>query len=449
MDRRSRTQNRFEYADRRVDSPNVLTPIRRTDCRHRQLTTDSDIRRAVRPSGSSGLPRGRSWGSSPIVRLGRISRGEECLPNVHVLLTKHQLAQSDMSIRKVRYQNIFSNIDFYRLTISSYASSVPEESRGPQVADICKKISKARDREVPLLLSFNGDRLWATTGPRGFLPEHETKPNPVDLETLLTHGDLKTSDLQDSIRKFRFAHRLASSLCSLYSGPWVQHDWSSESVQIIPNRNGRPVEMLDEAYVTCAFNINGRQIHTPSVPFQDTNSTETCPRFLLSLAQLLVDIANGERSHRSSSQDDFRSWYSLLVAEVRRNMDDQLMGSYWRAIQGCLLYLENYENHGQGSLDEKLRAREVIYEHVVYHLQENLNFWREQQEARSVEEAENGSETSQPHGHAQRIVDQQHIEHGLLATATSPRPRAGPTVETKFTLWSNHDDNYTIMCANS
>lgn len=284
------------------------------------------------------------------------------------------------------------------------------------------------------------------------MSEFEISPDRVTLETLLTRGDLRTSDLEDSVRKFRFALLLVSSLCSLYFGPWVQHEWSSHSVQIIRNRNGRLVEMLDEAYIPCLLKTEWRQIHTPPISSQGTGNTKDCPRFFLSLAQLLIDIAKGERGHRSSSQDDSYSWYILLADEVRKNINDQLMGDYWSAIQGCLLYLENYDNQSRDSpdeeKDERLRACKVMHEHIIRHLQKNLNFWKEQQKVQSVGGAESGGMTSQPCGHAQRSLGAQRTGNNSSAAALSPpRPRAEARVESKFTLWSDQDDDYRIMYA--
>ncbi|KAI8634153.1 hypothetical protein F5Y19DRAFT_412143 [Xylariaceae sp. FL1651] len=340
--------------------------------------------------------------------------------------------------------------------------SVEPDSGLRSKLDICSEIQTARRFQVPLLLSFNNDKLWPTAKTGSILSTHEKTVDHVNLDTLLIQGDLKTGSLDDSVRRFRLALRLASSLYSLFFGPWVQKDWSSYNVHIIRNGSRRPVEMLDEAYVSCVLTNNWRQIYTPpllsSAPPQgkESNEKDVCPRFFLSLAQLLVDIANGERSDRLSNPDDLYSWYNRLADEWRKNMDNELMKDYWKAIEGCLLYMYNYSiNQSQRSADEedeRLRAQKVIHEHIVRHLQKHLNFWKEQQQrAQSLGDVASGSgDMSRPHGHGPRSTSAHRIKDGLSARRTilplaSLPPRARPVIEAKYTLWSDRDNDFTII----
>ncbi|KAL8375692.1 hypothetical protein RB595_007009 [Gaeumannomyces hyphopodioides] len=328
--------------------------------------------------------------------------------------------------------------DGWQSAMCTFESLEPDKSRESRI-DICSKIRTARPRQAPLLLSFSDSALWTTRKSSWILSEHEQTVNRFELETLLSQGYLKTNDLGDSVRKFRLALRLASSLHLLCFGPWVQRDWTSHSVQIIPDKKGSLVEMLDEAYVSCVFNTDCRQTQTPPTTSQESSNAEVCPKFFLSLAQLLADIAYGERRHRPSSEADFESWYALLADDVRKNINDQLMGDYWSAIQGCLLYLENYDNWGRNCLDEKtkdgrLLAQEVIYEHIVRHLQRNLSRWEEQQKAPSFGCADSGSETKRPHGRTQSSAGAQRAGHE--PAMSSPVLMDGA----KFTLWYDEDN---------
>ncbi|KAL7943958.1 peptidase S8/S53 domain-containing protein [Trichoderma barbatum] len=301
--------------------------------------------------------------------------------------------------------------------ICTFESREQENSR-PNKLSICDKFPGVRSRKVPLLLSFNHNQLWKSSSnyTRSILPKDEIER--FNLKTLLAEGQLKKPDLDTSVRKFRLALRLASSLYSLHFGPWIQEDWSPYSVEIIRDRDVDLLQLLDEAYVLCNFTADWVQKRIP--PTASPTSSEICPRFFLSLAQLLVDVANGENTNQGrSAPEDLDSWYKALADEVRKNKNNQLMADYWTAIEGCLLYQEYYESPGHQMNDEdnekkRMWGQEIISRHIICHLQKHLNFWNEQQKVQSIHNAKNKSITSQPH----------------------------VRVEAKFTLWSKCDADW-------
>jgi hypothetical protein len=109
-------------------------------------------------------------------------------------------------------------------------------------------------------------------------------------------------------------------------------------------------------------------VDAPTLP--EYCDTEICHRFFLSLAQLLVELAKGERDDRFSREVESKKWFDMLLDELDKTFfQDKLMDSYRRAIEGCLFYLESYSNEGQRIQDEKLRARSVIHRNIVLPLQ--------------------------------------------------------------------------------
>jgi hypothetical protein len=209
---------------------------------------------------------------------------------------------------------------------------------------------------------------------------------------------------------------------------------------------------LDEAYVLCVFSDEWRQPENRSAFWRQNDSAQTCPKFFLSLAQLLVDIANGERRH-SPSNEDKQIWFDMLADEVRRNDKNKLMHKYWKAIENCLLYSAHDKNERNRNPDEKQRAQEIIKEHIVRYLQDNLDVWERHtlgpnDDSQSSEERSpyhlqvQGSETR----NLRRIATRQHPGY--------PRQPAGhnwqsrQSVEPEFTLWSTEEDDWEILYVN-
>ncbi|KAJ2987334.1 hypothetical protein NUW58_g4566 [Xylaria curta] len=315
--------------------------------------------------------------------------------------------------------------------------------------NICHKMQTARARQIPLRLSFSLRRLWVSSSNPRLLPAHEKSVKCVRLENLLQEGVLKTSELGDSLKKFRLAVRLASSLHKLYSGSWIQQEWNAKSVHIVQNGNVRPIEMLDEAYILCVFSKERPQLDKHASRWEQHDSTEACPRFFLELAQLLVDIVNGERHHPPFIDEPAR-WYDALANDVRRNIEDRLMGKYWMAIENCLLYSAHDESESRRNPDGKRRAQEIIKEHIVRYLQDNLDLW-EQQHPNQILDSHIKNERQYSYG---QIQTSKNTNTGQIAPRQSPGDLPGigeanqqtrRVVEPEFCLWSDKDDDWEIL----
>ncbi|OCK87154.1 subtilisin-like protein, partial [Cenococcum geophilum 1.58] len=241
-------------------------------------------------------------------------------------------------------------------------------------------------RRTPLRLSFNKDKSWDTLNSLDdqspgeqssrSLSSFEELKTDVKLETLLQENHLQTTDPEDILRKFRLAFRLASSLHQLYPGPWIHQEWSASLLYIVQAPETRPIEMLYETYVSCVLRKDWRdRISFPEV-YPEYCETEICPRFFLSLAQLLVELAKGESDGRFSGELKSEEWYDMLFDELKmRFFRDKLMESYRKAIEGCLFYLQNYNTEAQRTPDEKLRAQSVILQNIVLPLKKNIKVW--------------------------------------------------------------------------
>lgn len=317
----------------------------------------------------------------------------------------------------------------YILTGSSCVSTDSTPNQRLQ-KDVCTMINDAYTRQAHLLLSYNAKKIWMSKQAVGFLYAHEKEPQFVELEKVITEGNLKTDDHDLYIKKFSLALRLVSSLRSLVLGPWIQHEWNSKKILIARRNDKNIVDMLGEAYISCDFAADWKKTFLPIKLPEETNDTEVCPKFFLSLSQLLIDLVNGEKGQRPSNPDDFNSWYYLMAKQVTENLDDALTGDYWKAIQGCLLYFSNYEWQSQ-DLPERLRAQAAIDSCIIRHLRSNLRFWKEQKVDR-VDNAPSHDNVVRRYENAQAYED-------ARCPASDSR--------TQFTLWSEEENESIRMYA--
>lgn len=221
-----------------------------------------------------------------------------------------------------------------------YAHSSTQSRHKAKSVDVCDQARKAQMLQVPLQLLFNGSRIWSTAKSLDFLPENPQSYR--SLERLLQDGQLKTFELDAGLKKFRLAHRLASSLSHLYLGPWLQHDLTAKDIFVFQDETLDFADIIDEPYVHCLLQKD--QEHTNPVvdAFKSCDSEPYCT-FFLSFAQLLIDIAKGE-TNPGSSRNDPEPWFSELRTEVSKNFQDEMMSSYRRAIKGCMFFLAHYNS---------------------------------------------------------------------------------------------------------
>lgn len=316
-------------------------------------------------------------------------------------------------------------------TTCTLERSEPPEFANRKPVDICSKFPLHCRRRTPLRLSFNKDKSWDTLNSLDdqspgeqssrSLSSFEELKTDVKLETLLQENHLQTTDPEDILRKFRLAFRLASSLHQLYPGPWIHQEWSASLLYIVQAPETRPIEMLYETYVSCVLRKDWRdRISFPEV-YPEYCETEICPRFFLSLAQLLVELAKGESDGRFSGELKSEEWYDMLFDELKmRFFRDKLMESYRKAIEGCLFYLQNYNTEAQRTPDEKLRAQSVILQNIVLPLKKNIKVW--------------GSRDHQIQG----------IGDSFTAGIGSPSGMgARPFTISEYELWSSGDDKHS------
>ncbi|KAI0153427.1 peptidase S8/S53 domain-containing protein [Pestalotiopsis sp. NC0098] len=318
-------------------------------------------------------------------------------------------------------------------TTCSFGSMDTGKARKPSF-DLCQRIRQTQILQTPLLLSFNNERLWNSRQQRLELRKEEQKPSLSSLKTLFQSGKLGVADLPQRVTAYRLAFRLVSSLCLLVQGPWIQEDWSSTSVKLIAASHDGDVKKPDEAYIFCRFidesmpNDIGRYFSPGS------SNAELCPESFLSLAQLLVDIANGGENTEGSGQDE-KDRHGSLLEHVRQRSEDEHMQNYWNAVRGCLFYQEYYdETDACEQPNERLRAQDVIYNQIVLHLKKHLDLWET-----DLEDFEHGSNSSKVQRRSQSSTD------GASFSGNAPTGVSWNT--TLFTLWSAGDGDYPIVTA--
>ncbi|KAJ3532756.1 hypothetical protein NM208_g8294 [Fusarium decemcellulare] len=248
--------------------------------------------------------------------------------------------------------------------------------------NLCKKDKHSQQFRKCLELSFNDTKLWATLGKPKSRLCRKINLTQTTLEELLFKANLKKANLNVELSKFRLAFRLASSLHQLYLGPWVQNNWTPANIYLVHDPETEPMANLDKPYVQCVVTSDW-ECQNPVIEASKRKTGDCCTKFFLSFAQLLVDIAKGE-VNSSSSHQDIQSWYDYLAEEVTTSFQGKLMEPYGRAIEGCLLYLDHCDTEEQRTENTTLRARHVIYQHIVSHLQDHITNW----EAHSLTEKE-------------------------------------------------------------
>lgn len=295
--------------------------------------------------------------------------------------------------------------------------------------DVCVKAKEAQEDRVPLLLSFNSSRTWTTSEDLDFLPSRA--PSHRSLEALLRFGKFKTDA---ELKKFRLALRLASSLCHLYLGPWLQHNLTAKDVFVFHSETADPADELEEPYVHCLLQKDWECTNQVTKAFMPYSSDRYCT-FFLAFAQLLVDIAKGEASP-DSSRNNPKFWYHALADEVKNNFQDETMEDYGSAIKSCIWYLRHYDSAEIETGNTIQRAQQVIRQKIVSPLQKNLSKWEDQmnQTGKFVDnddEEESLNAVGQARGRSERAPGRQSsTRHQTTAV---------------FTLFSKEDEDYPVM----
>ncbi|EFY97967.1 Peptidase S8, subtilisin, Ser-active site protein [Metarhizium robertsii ARSEF 23] len=214
-----------------------------------------------------------------------------------------------------------------------------------------------RELQIPKLISGLHHRS---------IPLDEKNLTPVSLGALMTGEELKTVTLDDEVRKAWLAHRLSLSLRLLYMGPWIQQDWDFDTLHIMPKNNSELLPPIDELYIGCTLAPGYEMANSTPTARCSPYSSQMCPKFFLSFAQLLVDILKGERGYRSYSESQLNDWFYMLQYEVGHNLKEMSNEYYWRAIEGCILFTMHDDSHE--CADALVRAKDVISKHIITYL---------------------------------------------------------------------------------
>ncbi|KAF5021964.1 hypothetical protein F66182_6004 [Fusarium sp. NRRL 66182] len=356
---------------------------------------------------------------TPAEALYRALATQKCSAKQHRALLQLSNSTSSDEVLYLSCEKPTSRNTTWHKTICRFDGSVTKTSASAPGSPnaVCSLLDTARRRSVPLHLSFNNDSIWLTRGlPDGHKIDRKAC-NTTSLQATLSQGHVKTSDLNHDITKFRLAHRLALSLYRLCSSSWIQQTWDMDSIQI------RLGETLDEAYIECVL------LDAPT-PFQHCVDGRPCLNILpKTFAQVLISLAKGGHEQTALRPDDSFQWYRLLGDEVEQKRDDKLMGDFWTAVEGCLVYLPNLEDQDGTALDshsERFRAQKVIKDYIVDPLRRNLEFWIGQQKV------QDSFTQDQDPGDNTRLSSKR---------ASSRVPVTRRFTESKFTLWSSEDED--------
>lgn len=197
----------------------------------------------------------------------------------------------------------------------------------------------------------------------------------LGLHEILDRGLLRDESLVNRIKRSRLALQLAVALQQLYMGPWLQRNWRAEVVRFLYQEDTHTIDRLDQPFISCQL----LQDWTRNTTIFDEayRQVDDCPQFFLHFAQLLVDIAKGERDINLDTDVALPNWYTALDEHITLNFQNGLLKSYGKAIRGCLHYSVEYNLAKTRLRDPKLRAKTVINEHIVRHLRRNLKMWEE------------------------------------------------------------------------
>ncbi|KAL8420549.1 hypothetical protein RB594_003365 [Gaeumannomyces avenae] len=239
--------------------------------------------------------------------------------------------------------------------------------------DICNEVRIYHGARRLLCLSFDGSGLTLGGGER----REPRSPTPVGLDTILRQDRLREETPHIRLQKFRMAMRLASSICRLYPGPWIQQNWNAQVVKLLHEGNSDLPADFDPLYVRCELVRNWRTTNDVWGHFynsqQDTG--RDCPAFFLSVAQLLVDISEGVGANPESTRPTSEEWYNALMDKASAMAKDKLLEYYGKAIQGCLYYPIDYSIERQYTEDPMQTARAVIRMNIVENLEINMRLY--------------------------------------------------------------------------
>lgn len=228
------------------------------------------------------------------------------------------------------------------------------------------------------------------------------------------------------------ALELALSIHRLWAGPWIQHKLDPEAIQLLYKEEPTSVEDFTSVCIPCNlihnFQVTEDIWREPQVK-RDTRQTSS--DFLLSFAQLLVDIA--PRKGRKPLQCEGRHTY--LLEEAKSMIRDPLLEWYGAAVLACVQFTLDYKlakDLGGGENPTAI-ARGVILKNIVLNLRKHFHLWKNQVD----------HQKSVHHDARNEVADtlQEHVSPRNNVLKISYR-KPHPSI---FTLFAPGDETYQVM----
>ncbi|KAF5968161.1 thermostable alkaline protease [Fusarium bulbicola] len=362
------------------------------------------------------------------------SKQAELMDALYRLLASHQCSEKDHKIL---------------LELSDWSKFQEEETAFHMFLFSCHDGSwqrtichfKRRETGTALNLCDGLHRAWCLKA----VLDSDLEIHTVGLESLLIGGKLTNNNLVDNIGKFRLALRLGSALHLLVFSPWLQQELDSCSVHIIRNEVGDQTQMLDKTFISCQIPSKWNETSIKVAPDLELHSKEYLPKCFLSFAQLLVDIANGMKSQPPETEED---WHYRLLEEVQNNSRDLFMSEYWKAVRGCMLFRELYDNYlscyPATEKREMIRAAQhVIYKHIVSPLRKHLSTWEQEKRDQKLASKKSERQNLELFESEQAVVVDR-LKHLPMAKRQKTEGfEARKRAEYKFSLWLQQDDHFT------
>lgn len=187
----------------------------------------------------------------------------------------------------------------------------------------------------------------------------QTARPEISLYRLLNEGFLEGRFLFPEKHKLILAFNLAQSLLQFYSTPWVQNDWTAESLLFMYEADTDRVLNIHQPYTTCSLSSRTHESNNNDTPHN--HKPDEYP-FILSFGKLLLEIIEGKvidgtevgnSNPRRALWDRFDQW----------RKQEQLSKDYVKAIESCLRF--PILLHRVNDSDVLAKCRDIIQTDIV------------------------------------------------------------------------------------
>ena len=250
---------------------------------------------------------------------------------------------------------------------------------------MCKNVRLYCASRRRLCLSFDRSKIWLREESKEGRNRSLQVPVELSLDHLLQQNSLHEEQAEQTevhLKRSLLALQLASLLHRLYPGPWLQKDWNARDFQLLCIHGDNTTKDVCRVGIPCQLFPNWEATNPVWNEFLNKQDGfgETYPAFFLSFAQLLVDISEGSTSVRSP-QKSLQAWCTELIIKAEKLKKNKFLSSYGEAILGCAQYNIDYDIKRIREENPRECARAVIQINIVDKLQENLRFWKAEQES--------------------------------------------------------------------